>query len=106
LKRFFGAVCNAFFEVAFDPAHLIGHVGETKHRSVARSRESIESSRFHFDRENSRPQRRVDRFLRFAKGGAVVQVAPSVTETPAVLNASCVSLASRGSTSLYSDGRI
>src|SRR5260221_225139 len=53
LERFLGAVGGAFFEIAFDPTHLVRDMGKAQHRLGARPGEGIERGRLHLDGEDA-----------------------------------------------------
>ncbi len=104
-ERVGGAACFALLEVAFDPAHLIGHVREAKHRLARGARECIERCGLHLDCEQSLFLHRSGHLGRLAErgigrpGGAAGQRIPQVVECALRVASGAPSIA------LYSAGR-
>ena len=65
-KRCSSPVCGAFLKVTL-LAHLVGDVGKTQNRALARPGERVEPRRFHFNRENTFGPSRLDGRSSFPK---------------------------------------
>ena len=67
-KLLFGAVGDTLLEVAVDPPHLVGYMGEAKYRLGAGLGEGVEGRCFDLDRKNSGGPCRLDRRAGLPKG--------------------------------------